>query len=396
VTDTALPLNDIRVLEFSHAVMGPTCGLVLADLGAEVVKIEPSPNGDHTRNLKGFGTGYFTFFNRNKKSLAVNLKTPQGQEIIHKLLAKSDVLIENFAPGTMERLGLGAEMLSERYPRLVYCSLKGFLPGPYESRLALDEIVQMMSGLAYMTGPPGQPLRAGASIIDIMGGTYGALGVLVALLERNRTGCGQLVRNGLFETAAFIVGQHMAYSAISREPVPPMPARISAWAIYQSFETSDGKHVFIGITSDKHWQRFCDVFERPDLAEDKSLKTNNDRIAARKRLLPELERMFVQICLEDILELCEQAQIPFAPIARPEDLFIDPHLLQSDSLLMTLLPNGSLAPLPALPISLENHQLKMRSQVPAIGEHTREILTWLAYSDAYIESLIEAEIIAHS
>ena len=257
-----LPFSGIRVLEFTHAIMGPSAGLVLADLGAEVIRIEPAPQGDHTRRLKGFGTGFYTYLNRNKKSLVVNLKTDEGLQIIRRLVPTADVLIENFAPGTMERLGLGYDEVASVNPSLIYCQLKGFMDGPYVGRTALDEVVQMMSGLAYMTGPPGRPLRAGTSIVDLMGGTYGALGVIVALRERDRTGKGGLVENGLFETAAYLMGQHMAYSAASQEPVPPMTTRVSPWSVYRLFETGDDQLVFVGITSDKHWQRFCPAFDR--------------------------------------------------------------------------------------------------------------------------------------
>ena len=292
-----LSLTGIRVLEFTHAVMGPSAGLVLADLGAEVIRIEPAPQGDRTRNLKGFGSGFYTYFNRNKKSLSVNLKTDEGSRIINKLLVTADVLIENFGPGTAERLGLGYDVVAEINPALIYCRLKGFMEGPYVRRTALDEVVQMMSGLAYMTGPPGQPMRAGASIIDIMGGTYGALGIILALRERELGGQGALIENGLFETAAFIMGQHMAYSAVSQTDVPPMAARISPWSVYNQFETGDGQRVFIGITSNKQWRQFCQAFDRPDLAADESLATNNDRVAARERLLPELATLFAALPL---------------------------------------------------------------------------------------------------
>ena len=274
------PLAGVRVLEFAHAVLGPACGLVLADLGADVIKIE-KPDGDDTRRLKGFGLGYFPFFNRNKRSLAVDLKAEAGRALVQRLARTADVVIENFAPGTMERLGYGSEALRALNPRLIYCALKGFLPGPYAQRHALDEVVQMMSGLAYMTGPVGQPLRAGASVVDVMGGMCAALGVLVALRERDQTGQGQLVQSGLFETAAFLMGHHMAYAAVSGQPVPPMPARVSAWSVYRPFRSRDGELVFVGLTSDRHWRRFCEVFERPDLRDDPRLATNNDRIAAR-------------------------------------------------------------------------------------------------------------------
>ncbi len=389
----ALPLQDIRVVEFTHAVMGPAAGLILADLGAEVIRVEPAPQGDPTRRLKGFGSGYYTFFNRNKKSLAVDLKTPEGQEIVRALLATMDVLIENFAPGTMERLGLGYPAVRELNPAIIYCSLKGFMEGPYQHRTALDEVVQMMSGLAYMTGPPGQPLRAGASIVDILGGTFGAVAILTALRERERTGQGAFVQNGLFETAAYIMGQHMAYAAMAQEPVPPMPARVSPWAVYRLFHTADGQQVFVGITSDKHWQAFCQAFQRPDLLADESLATNAQRVDARDRLHPELERMFGRMSLEEIVDRCQEAGIPFAPVARPEDLFQDPHLVQSHGLVDVALPNGQRVRLPRLPIAIHHTRYGLRRDPPAIGQDTAAILQSLGFDEVEIGRLHQAQIV---
>ncbi|MGJ3240849.1 MAG: CaiB/BaiF CoA transferase family protein [Anaerolineae bacterium] len=391
--DDKLPLEHIRVIEFSHAVMGPAAGLVLADLGAEVIRIERAPEGDHTRRLKGFGTGYFTYFNRNKKSMALDLKSEAGQAIVQNLLGTADVLIENFGPGTMDRLGLGYDALHAQHPRLIYCSLKGFMTGPYEQRPALDEVVQMMSGLAYMTGPPGQPLRAGASIIDIMGGTYGAMAVLVALMERETSGEGKLVKNGLFETAAFIMGQHMAYSAISDTQIPPMPARVSAWAIYRTFTTADEQQVFIGVTSDKHWERFCQVFGHEDWLAREDLATNNQRIEARDWLQPQLEAFFATLNKDEIIAKAEQAEIPFAPIARPEDLFDDPQLNQGGSLVDVTLPDGRTSKLPKLPIQIEGDDLGLRMQAPAIGEHTHALLTELGYDEQTISAWFDAQVI---
>jgi crotonobetainyl-CoA:carnitine CoA-transferase CaiB-like acyl-CoA transferase len=275
-----LPLEGIRVVAFTHAVMGPAAGLILADLGAEVIHIEP-PTGDTTRRLKGFGIGYFAYFNRNKKSFAIDLKAPESKEILLKLIGSADILLENFGPGTIERLGYGYEELSKHNPRLIYVSLKGFLPGPYEKRVAMDEVVQMMGGLAYMTGPPGTPLRAGTSVIDINGGMFAVIAALTALYDRERTGKGTYIKSALFETTAFLMGQHMAVSAMTRQPVPPMPDRVSAWSIYQLFDTSDGQQVFVGIISEKHWALFCNAFGRQDWLDDPRLKTNNDRIAER-------------------------------------------------------------------------------------------------------------------
>ncbi|NUM43773.1 MAG: CoA transferase [Anaerolineales bacterium] len=387
------PLSGLRVLEFTHAVLGPMCGLMLADFGAEVIRVEP-PTGDPTRTLKGFGMGYYPFFNRNKKSLAVDLKTEHGRAIIQKLLTTTDILIENFGPGTMDRLGLGYDALATNHSSLIYASLKGFMPGPYEHRAALDEVVQMMSGLAYMTGPPGQPLRAGASIIDIMGGMYGAFGVLLALKERETTGRGQLVRGALFETAAFVMGHHMAYSAMSGEPVPPMPARVSAWAVYHQFETADGARVFIGVTSDAQWGRFCEAFEKEVWRADERLTTNNARIDAREWLLPMIREMIGGMTQADVLERCERAGVPFSPIARPEDLFDDLQLIGGGSLLETLLPNGMTVPLPRQPLALDGRVGAVRLPPPGLGAHTQEILIGLGFELAEIEGWLAQGIVA--
>jgi crotonobetainyl-CoA:carnitine CoA-transferase CaiB-like acyl-CoA transferase len=388
-----LPLSDLRAIEFTHAVMGPTAGLMLADMGAEVIRVEPSPQGDHTRRLKGFGTGYYTFFNRNKKSLAVNMKKKEGKAIVLALLKTADVLIENFAPGAMDRLGFGFEQVHALNPRLIYCSLKGFMDGPYASRTALDEVVQMMSGLAYMTGPPGQPMRAGASIVDIMGGTFGALSVLTALRERDRSGHGEFVQCGLFETAAFIVGQHMAYSAVGQEAIPPMPARISPWAVYRLFETRDRQQIFLGITSDKHWEGFCKTFDRPDLLADESLATNNQRVTAQDRLHHELEAFLGRLTLEEIITGCETAGIPFSPIARPEDLFEDPQLNEGNSLVTVRLEDGRQAKFPRLPMAFDGQRFDLRLEAPGLGEHTQRLLEELGYSPSQVQALHDTGIV---
>lgn len=375
-----LPLAGLTVLEFTHAVLGPTCGMLLADFGADVIKVEPAPDGDPTRRLRGFGMGFAPYLFRNRKSIALNLKTEVGQEIVGRLLDSADILIENYAPGTMERLGLGYEALAEKYPRLIYCSLKGFLPGPYEKRMALDEVVQMMSGLAYMTGPPGQPLRAGASVIDMMTGVYGAVGVLLALREREQTGKGQLVKSALFETAASLMGQHMAYGAVAGIEVPPMPARVSAWGIYHQFKVKHDEIVFIGLTSDKQWVRFCTEFERPDLLADKRIATNNGRVDAQESLLPTLRQMLAGMEKADVIARCERANLPFAPIARPEDLFDDPQLNAGGTLLDVLLPSGEQTRLPRLPVLVGEHDFGIRSQAPEIGNDTDQILSDLGYT----------------
>jgi len=360
-------------LEFGHTILGPCCGMVLADFGAEVIKIEP-PGGERTRRLKGFGTGYFAFYNRNKKSVTLDYKTPDGLALARELIASADVLIENMAPGALARAGLGPDDAKAINPKLIYCSLKGFLDGPYADRPALDEVVQMMSGLAYMTGPPGMPLRAGTSISDILGGIFGAMGILIALRERDRGGEGAVVESSLFETAAFLMGQFMAASALTREPIPPMPARVSAWAVYELFETKDARRVFIGLTSDHQWERFCHEFARPDLLSHPALATNEARVEARSQIIPDFVVLFKSLLVAEIERRCLGAGLPFALIARPEDLFDDPQLNANNSLAETILPGGVSAKLPKLPLRLDGEAFPLRDNPPAAGEHTREIL----------------------
>jgi crotonobetainyl-CoA:carnitine CoA-transferase CaiB-like acyl-CoA transferase len=387
-----LPLKGLKVLEFTHAVMGPTTGLLLADMGAEVLHIEPL-EGDATRRLRGFGTGYFPFYSRNKKSLAIDLKAEEGRAIIYKLAKTADIVVENFGPNTMERLGFGYEKLNLLNERLIYCSLKGFLSGPYERRHAMDEVVQMMGGLAYMTGRQGDPLRAGTSIIDITGGMFGYIGILQALYEREKTSLGKFVKAALFETTAFLMGQHMAYAAMSDAPVPPMPARVSAWSIYRTFDASDGEKVFIGIISEKHWERFCAVFERLDWLADERLTTNNARIEQRDWLLPDVEKTVSKFSKAEIIRRCESADIPFAPIATPEDLFDDPQLNEGHSLMETVLPDGTVTKLPKFPLEYGDAEQTVALNPPKIGEHTVSILQESGFSEAQIDLFLQKGII---
>lgn len=378
-----MPLDGLRVLDFGHTVMGPTAGLVLADLGADVTRIEP-PGGDPTRNLKGFGNGYFQFYNRNKKSLALDLKSPEGLAIAKRLAGGADILIENFGPGTMGRLGLSYDTLKDSAPRLIYLSLKGYLPGPHEERTALDEVVQMASGLAYMTGPPGQPLRAGASVIDVMGGLFGVVGVLAALRERDTTGRGQEVRASLFESAAFLMGQHLAYGAITQTQVPPMTARVSAWSVYDQFDTADHRRVFLGVTSDAQWNRFTGTFGLFDL-ETPELATNNARIDARDIILPRITERLATLSAAEIETLAASARLPFALVARPEDLWDNPHL--ATQLLDTALPDGRRVGLPITPVEIGDRLPALERDPPGVGADSVAVLTDLGFDHDEIATL---------
>jgi crotonobetainyl-CoA:carnitine CoA-transferase CaiB-like acyl-CoA transferase len=386
------PLAGIRVLEFCHTIMGPTAGLILADLGADVIKIEPV-GGDPTRRRVGFAAGFFPTFNRNKRSFAVDLKSDEGRALLHRLAATADVTLENYAPGTMERLGCGYDDFAKTNPRLVYCALKGFLSGPYEHRPALDEVVQFMAGLAYMTGPPGQPLRAGSSVVDIMGGMFAVIGIQAALRERERTGSGQLVKSALFESTAFLMMQHMAGEAVTGRAPPPMPVRDGAWAIYETFETADREQIFVGLTSDGQWLRFCEQFSRTDLSQNPAYRTNEDRVRERPVLRPVVAAIIGQHRLAELAELFDRIDIPFSPVAEPGDLFDDPQLNAGGRMLDITFPNGARAKIPRLPIEIGDHDFALRRQAPAIGEHTAEVLTELGLARSEIEALIGREII---
>jgi len=385
-----LPYEGIRVVEFTHMVMGPTCGMVLADLGAEVIKVEPichGHEGDNTRKLLGSGAGFFPLFNRNKKSLALDLKTPEGKEAVLRLLATADIVSENFKPGTMQKLGLDYESLKKLNPRLIYVSLKGFLPGPYEHRTALDEVVQMMGGLAYMTGRRGDPLRAGTSVNDIMGGMFGAIGAMAALAQRAQTGKGQEVQSALFENNVFLVAQHMMQYQVTGKAAAPMPERISAWAIYDVFVVKEGEQIFLAVVSDTAWKIFCEAFGYSDLFDNPKLTSNNDRVLAREWLLPILRERLQNFSAQTLSEVFEKNSLPYAPITAPHELLDDPHLHATGGLAPMTLNDGRSIHTVLLPLSMDQERLKVRQSAPQLGEHNESLLSSLGYNAEEIQKL---------
>jgi crotonobetainyl-CoA:carnitine CoA-transferase CaiB-like acyl-CoA transferase len=391
------PLAGLRVIEFTHMVMGPTCGMVLADLGAEVIKVEPV-DGDRTRRLLGAGSGFFPMFNRNKKSIAIDLHQPEGAELARRLCAGADVVAENFKPGTMAKYGLDYAALSATNPKLIYATCKGFLPGPYEHRTALDEVVQMMGGLAYMTGRPGDPLRAGTSVNDIMGGLFGAVGVLGALIQRGVTGRGMEVQSALYENNVFLVGQHMLQYAMTGKPAAPLPARDNPWAVYDVFTVAGGEQIFLAAVSDAQWEKFCDALGFPDLKAEPELATNNQRVQHRPRLLAALRERLQHRPAAELAALMERAGLPYAPIRRPEDLYEDEHLLATGGLADVRLPDGPRAgetvKTTLLPFTLAGERLGVRIDPPRLGEHSRELLRSLGLDDARMDALKAQGVVA--
>jgi crotonobetainyl-CoA:carnitine CoA-transferase CaiB-like acyl-CoA transferase len=392
-----LPLAGVRVVEFTHMVMGPTCGMMLADLGAEAIKVEPI-DGDRTRRLLGAGAGFFPMFNRNKKSILIDLRLPDGAEAARRLCASADIVAENFKPGTMAKYGLDYATLAQTNPRLIYVSHKGFLPGPYENRTALDEVVQMMGGLAYMTGRPGDPLRAGTSVNDIMGGMFGAIGALSALIQRGVTGRGMEVQSALFENNVFLMGQHMLQFAMTGKHPAPMPARDNPWAVYDVFTVKDGEQIFLAAVSDAQWITFCDALGLEDLKADPGLATNNQRVSVRPALLATLRERLAGRSADELAAVFEKAGLPFAPIRKPEDLYDDPHLNATGGLADVRLPDGDKAGATVkttlFPITLEGRRLGVRIDPPTMGQHTRALLTAIGYAADDIDDLIERGAVA--
>jgi crotonobetainyl-CoA:carnitine CoA-transferase CaiB-like acyl-CoA transferase len=387
----ALPLAGLRVLELGHIVAGPTASLILADLGADVIKVENPDGGDQARRMPGAGSGYY-YFNRNKRSVALNLKSPRGKAAFLALIREADVCLDNYAPGALDRLGLGYAALAAANRRLVYMAIKGFLPGPYDHRPSLDELAQMMGGLAFMTGPPGRPLRAGSSIIDIGAATYGVVGILAALRQRETTGMGQMITSGLFETTVFWIGQWMARAVATGQPSRPM-AEIGqslrmGWGIFHLFPTADGEQVFIGVTSNAHWERFCREFGLAELYADARLDSNEKRVAAQEWMLPKVGEAVGKFTSAALQQKLEAASVPYAPVKRPDQLLDDPHLNDTGQLLPVPMEDGRIGKLPKLPFRSEAYEFDIRRPPPRLGQHTREVLAEAGLAPPEIDAIM--------
>jgi len=395
----SLPLKGLRVLELGHIVAGPSAALILADLGADVIKIENPDGGDQARRMPGAGSGYY-YFNRNKRSVAMDLKAPLGKALFLTLIRSTDVCLDNYAPGALKRLGLDYDVLSAENPKLIHMAIKGFLPGPYEHRPSLDELAQMMGGLAYMTGPPGRPLRAGSSIIDIGAATYGVIGILAALYQRAETGCGQHITSGLFETTVFWVGQWMARAVATGQPSRPM-AEIGqsvrmGWGIFHLFETQDKEQVFIGVTSNAHWERFCGILQLAELYADERLSSNEKRVAAQEWMLPKIREAVARLPSAELQAKLDKASVPYAPLRRPDQLLSDPHLVESGQLLTVPMEGGKSGNLPKLPFKSSAYEFTLRRGAPGLGANTREVLTEIGIAATEIDALLAAKVVSQA
>jgi crotonobetainyl-CoA:carnitine CoA-transferase CaiB-like acyl-CoA transferase len=373
MTGTGLPLEGVRVVEMTHMVMGPTCGMILAQLGAEVIKVEP-PSGDKTRSLGGMGTSFFPLFNRGKRSVVLDFSKAEDREMMHRLLASADVFLENFRDGQLEKQDLGTEELRRKHPHLIVAGHKGFLSGPYEHRPALDEVVQMMSGLAAMTGTRERPQRVGSSANDIMGGMFGAISILAALYQKRggRTD-GADIRIGLFENCLFLVAQHMVEYEMTGKKPRSMPEREHAWPIYDIFETAGGDRIFIGVVTEGHWQSFCREFGLHELADDPSLGTTTERILARARIIPRVAEEIKRWNVAELSAKLDALNICFSPINRPEDLLGDPHVLRPGGLVNNFNADGKPFRVPALPVQWNGANIGEGLKVPVLGADTESV-----------------------
>jgi len=377
MTKTGLPLEGVRVVEMTHMVMGPTCGMILAQLGAEVIKVEP-PQGDKTRSLGGMGTSFFPLFNRGKRSVVLDFTKAEDREVMHRLLETADVFLENFRDGQLERQGLGTAELRKKYPHLIVAGHKGFLSGPYEHRPALDEVVQMMSGLAAMTGTREKPQRVGSSANDIMGGMFGAISILAALYQRRGgRGEGADIRIGLFENCLFLVAQHMVEYEMTGNRPRSMPEREHAWPIYDIFDTAGPERIFIGVVTEGHWLSFCREFNLQEFLEDPTLATTTDRILARSKIIPRVAEEIQRWNVAELSERLDLLNICFSPINRPEDLLTDPHVLRPGGLVNNFNADGKPFRVPALPIEWNGGTIGEGLLVPVLGADTEAIRTKL-------------------
>lgn len=386
------PLGGIRVLELGHIVAGPSASMLLGDLGADVIKIENPNSGDAARNMPNDGAAFYAF-NHNKRSIGIDLKSQAGLSVFERLVRESDVVIENYSPGAVDNLGIGYEWASKVNPGIIYCSIKGFLPGPKEDLPMLDELAQMAAGLAYMTGPAGQPLRAGASIVDIGAATYGVVGVLAALFQRQTTGFGRHVHVGLFETAAFWVGQHISQFQLNGKVPDPMPvSRMGprmGWAVYRLFETKDERQIFIAATSNRHWKNLCSALSMHEFASDVDLDNNRKRVQHQERINRRIAEIVGNWSFEALTEELERWHVPCAPLNRPSDLLEDPHLIGRKQLVTMPVSGVQEFKTMAAPVQMGFPIPEVYGSPPGLGEQSRTILLDLGFTVDEIEKLIE-------
>ncbi len=393
MTSNDRPLEDITVLELCHIVAGPYTSLLLADLGADVIKIEHPERGDAFRNASPEASSAFNFLNRNKRGVTLNLKDEAGRQAFEDLIRDADVLVENYSPRAIESLDIGYNVLSELNPELVYCSIKGFNEGPYEDRPALDPVAEALSGMMSTTGYPDQPpARCGTSVADMAASLQGALAILAAIRQRDHTGEGQHITAPMFESTVGLMGGGIAFSDAFDEPMAPWEGGgQSQWAPYGVFQTGDDEWVFIGPSSERHWEALCEAMGVPDLAEDDRFRTLPARRENRDELDAALENVFGSLPREEITTRLEHANVPTAPVNDTLEVSADPHLEATDGFVEIAAPQKGRGShrVPRSPIRSSSFDPVQPTDPPQQGEDTESVLKSMGYSEDRIAELAD-------
>ena len=387
------PLKGVKVIELAHVMAGPTCGLMLADLGADVIKVEKIPDGDDTRSFLppavGDESAAFLMMNRNKRGIAVDLKSEDGKRVLRRLLEGADVLTESYRRGAMERMGLGYEALKRDFPRLVYCSVSGFgRTGPYADRAGFDLVAQGMSGLMSITGEgPGRPpVKVGAPASDITAGILAAMGVVAALHARSNTGAGQLVDTSLFEAGITLTYWQSAIALATGKAPGPMGSAHPLNAPYQAFETKDG-WITVGAANQTNWLRLVELLGRQELAADPRFKTNGDRIQHQAVLADALAPDFMKRASAEWLDLFERAKLPAGPVLDVLQMQANEQTLAREMVVETHHSKLGAVKTIGLPVKFSETPGGVRRGAPLYGEHTREVLRENGFSDAEIDRM---------
>ncbi|RKL61245.1 CoA transferase [Thermoanaerobacteraceae bacterium SP2] len=372
-----LPLSGVKVLDLSRVLAGPYCSMILADLGADVVKVEMPKKGDDSRAFGPFVNGesaYFMSINRNKKSITLNLKAPKGKEIFKNLVKKFDVVLENFRPGTMERLGLGYDVLKKINPGLIYAACSGYgQTGPYTDRPAYDAVIQAMGGLMSITGfPEGRPTRVGASIADITAGLFTTIGIMAALVKRKSTGEGDMVDIAMLDSIVAVLENAIARYEITGKVPGPIGNRHPSITPFESFRVSDGE-IMVAVGNDDLWAKFCQAIDKPELIDEPKFKTNPQRVENYDALKPILQSVMAQKSVDEWILILEKAGVPCSPINTIDRVVNHPQVMARDMIVKIHHPTAGEIKIPGSPLKFNNAKV-IFNPAPILGQHTDEIL----------------------
>jgi crotonobetainyl-CoA:carnitine CoA-transferase CaiB-like acyl-CoA transferase len=398
MTDPAPSLEGVRVVDLSRVLAGPFCGMLLSDLGADVIKVEDTGSGDESRTWpphKDGESAAFLVINRNKRDMTLDLKTPEGVEAVKRLVAKADVLIENFRTGTMESYGLGYDVLAAINPRLVYCSVSAFgRTGPRKDAAGYEALMQAFSGIMSITGEPdGAPLRSGVSFLDLTTGIFCAFGIVNALLHRVRTGLGQRVDGSLLETAVTLLNYHAEGYLLTGNQPKPLGSSHPSLSPYRTFKCADGQWIFIAGANDRFWQRLAPALGLPEMVTDPRFAKNIERVKNRRELEAALEAAIGQQDREPLLKVLEDAGVPATPVNTVQQVMEDAQTTARSMIERVVHPKLGEIPVVGTPIKFSRMEAGARTAAPLHGQHTDEVLAAFGYSGAEIATLRETKVV---